>query len=215
MSRLFYDTGNAAGSDGSTSSIGWTRTLGYAHGAGATPKNLGGKCVTAASGTDGTGTMPTATNNYAPRYIVCPCFRDAAVEFGADFTTGVTPSAAVAADWGYFKTSLARALSDGRVFTRVTLRGSKDPVGKTCTGAAAQSLATSLSTGATNNGVACTTGGTWSTSGIYGISAETSSGNCTNPSYVVRPQIGNANWGGINGATCSPPSQRMEVLFDN
>jgi hypothetical protein len=32
--------------------------------------------------------------------------------------------------------------------------------------------------------------------------------------YVVRPRMGNLNWGGVNSATCAPPGdQRMDVYF--
>ena len=37
---------------------------------------------------------------------------------------------------------------------------------------------------------------------------------CTNPGYILRPCIGNFNWGGINGPTCNAHSQRMDVIFE-
>jgi hypothetical protein len=32
--------------------------------------------------------------------------------------------------------------------------------------------------------------------------------------YVVRPCIGNQNWGGVNGNTCNAGAQTMRVVCD-
>src|SRR5205807_9546976 len=44
-------------------------------------------------------------------------------------------------------------------------------------------------------------------------SGDTSVCACPSPGYVVRPDIANVNWGGVNTATCSGPSQTMTVSF--
>jgi hypothetical protein len=48
------------------------------------------------------------------------------------------------------------------------------------------------------------------------ISVDASGAGCDDPAYILRPDIGagNANWGGINGATCGAPSQTIELIFD-
>jgi hypothetical protein len=43
--------------------------------------------------------------------------------------------------------------------------------------------------------------------------SECSGSNCPNPGYILRPCIGNLNWGGVNTATCSAPSQTMTLEF--
>jgi hypothetical protein len=46
----------------------------------------------------------------------------------------------------------------------------------------------------------------------YELSANSAVCACTT-GYDVRPCIGNSNWGGINGATCSAGTQTMTVTF--
>ena len=37
---------------------------------------------------------------------------------------------------------------------------------------------------------------------------------CTSPGHIIRACIGvNANWGGVNTATCSAPTQTMTAVF--
>ena len=135
-----------------------------------------------------------------------------------------TASSALQNDWTYFRAQLQAAVNDGRTFSRVILRGSQDHVGKVCVGSGAQTLATNLAAGTQITNVSCLDpqGNTsmWSTYGAAGsyhsIAAEPSNG-CTAMnvnSYVVRPDVPSSNWGGINTASCSAPSQHMEVLFD-
>jgi len=40
-----------------------------------------------------------------------------------------------------------------------------------------------------------------------------SGANCPNPGYMIRPCIGNSNWGGVATATCSAPSQTLNLDF--
>ncbi len=46
------------------------------------------------------------------------------------------------------------------------------------------------------------------------LSAANSICSCPNPEYIVRPCIGNANWGGVNTATCGGDTQTMTVVFE-
>ena len=32
--------------------------------------------------------------------------------------------------------------------------------------------------------------------------------------YIIRPNIGNSNWGGVNTATCGGSSQQMTLIFE-
>jgi hypothetical protein len=43
--------------------------------------------------------------------------------------------------------------------------------------------------------------------------ATCSGSNCPSPGYIIRPGIGNLNWGGINTATCGGSNQWMELRF--
>jgi hypothetical protein len=59
-------------------------------------------------------------------------------------------------------------------------------------------------------------GRTW-TVGTCGSGIELSANTncqCVTPGYTARPCIGqgNDNWGGVNTATCSAPSQTIEVV---
>jgi hypothetical protein len=139
------------------------------------------------------------------------------VHFGANFTASQTQSPAVKAEWDHFRAQLGKNMDDGYVFTRVILRGSNDPIGVSCVGPEAQTLASNLANDIDGyvdcNGVNWATRGETSYTGIAWNS--TSGGTCANPGYIVRPSIANSNWGGINTATCSTnPTQYMEVLFD-
>jgi hypothetical protein len=208
ITHWFYQTDNPAGWTGTGGTTG--HTLGYGYDG----ANYYGKC---ASGTGTSiGTYPGETNGSANRNIVCPCFAMAGgpLNFKALFTNGVAPSAAVEAAWTAFKERLGAAQTGGRVFDRVTLRGSEDMVGKTCTGSAANDLAAALAAG-TSLTVVCdsedwaASATTYTTIAVGGVGT-----GCPSPAYYIRPDIGSANWGGINGVTCSAPTQIMEVVFD-
>jgi hypothetical protein len=102
-----------------------------------------------------------------------------------------------------------------RTYLSVTIKGSNDATGVSVTDpVVATAIASALYTNAPNS---WTSGGRdWAVgncgSGLE-ISASGSICNCTNPGYIVRPQIANTNWGGINGATCDAGSQTLTVVF--
>jgi hypothetical protein len=97
-------------------------------------------------------------------------------------------------------------------FNSITMKGSNDNVGLTCTGMGANTLCQALKNGTTAT-VNCNNT-TWSVGNCTGIEL-TASGpfcNCTS-TYAVRPCINNLNWGGIKGnSTCSQPSQTITVI---
>lgn len=96
------------------------------------------------------------------------------------------------------------------------IQGTYDTVGlctndSTVIGNIAQALRITSSYGPiTSNGIP------WSV-GSCGSGAELSvSGSicaCPSTGYSVRPCIGNANYDGVNTATCNGPSQTMSVIF--
>jgi len=97
----------------------------------------------------------------------------------------------------------------------MTVRGSVDPVGVSVTTASViASLALALRT-STAYGTVTSNGRSWavgSCGGGYELSANGAVCSCTT-GYDVRPCIGNANYGGINGATCTGVTQTMIVSF--
>ncbi len=143
----------------------------------------------------------------------CP----ASTIFTASFTAHQSASAEVVQQWRDFITSLTPAGYD-----TVTISGTNDSVGRTLTDATiVPQIAAAMQSG---------TYGSWTVGAVTwaagsgcgdGITlAANSAGDraicsCENPGYVVRPDIGtgNANWGGVNTATCNGPSQTITVTF--
>ncbi|KIG17463.1 Microbial collagenase, secreted [Enhygromyxa salina] len=128
------------------------------------------------------------------------------------FNQGVDGQMACAS-WNTFRTDL-QAFNN---FTRVAIWGSNDPMGVECNGAAANTICQALASGQAMTNIACD-GRTWNV-GTCGSGIELNAqGNgvcqCTNPGYIARPCIGggNPNWGGVNTATCSGPTQTIEVV---
>jgi hypothetical protein len=146
--------------------------------------------------------------------------------FGESFTQNVTPAAAQCQAWNAFRASLVGT------YSVVTISGSADPAGVSCSGAAADTLCQALRTtsgsapdGQTVVSVDCD-GRTWSV-GLCGApdSVELSAKPLGDASVCVcgtahtaRPCLGNPNWGGAGTNTCSvagvgnpAPSQTIAV----
>jgi len=111
-------------------------------------------------------------------------------------------------------------------FTSVTIRGSNDVIGRTCTDTVmVMQMAGSLNNSVTGTWVGCD-GNTWAVgmgcgggcgapaAQIVEFTASGATCSCTNPGYTIRPAIGNDNWGGINGLTCAAPTQTLIVEFE-
>jgi hypothetical protein len=96
------------------------------------------------------------------------------------------------------------------------MRGTNDTVGHTCSGTDANTICQALHTGTTVSGLSCG-GYTWEVylscgSASPELSSDGTTCACETPGYDVRPCINtDANWGGINTATCSAPTQTMTV----
>jgi len=128
------------------------------------------------------------------------------------FVTGQTPTSLQCTAWNTWRASLTGN------YTRVTIRGTFNVPGVSCSNpSVVNGLATALRNG-TNFNMACD-GRNWSLCGnrysgeLWLDPPETCSGNNCPTGYLVRPCIGNSNWGGVNTATCGGQSQEMIVEF--
>jgi len=133
--------------------------------------------------------------------------------YSEDFVNG-SSSPAQCTSWNSWRAGLATS-----GYTRVTMKGTYDTTGITCSvPATAQAIADAIRTG--GRGTWTCDGHNWSLCDRYSGELwidpplECSGANCPNPGYLVRPCIGNLNWGGVNTATCTTnPSQNMTVEF--
>ncbi|CAN5600332.1 hypothetical protein BH09MYX1_BH09MYX1_63000 [soil metagenome] len=130
------------------------------------------------------------------------------VSYSQAFVQGATPGAQCTS-WTSFRASLTGT------YTTITVSGTNDVVGRTCTGAGANTLCQALRNAGTVTNLACG-GFTWNV-GACGRQPEVSAQGglcaCTSPTaYTVRPCIGNSNWGGVNSLNCNAPSQTLNVI---
>lgn len=141
------------------------------------------------------------------------------IVYSDTFTTGQGSSGSQCTNWNAFRAQLSP-----RCYVSMTIKGTFDPVGRTCTDpvivnafAAAVNAASSYT-----SPVACG-GDIWSICNRYSGEvwlnppSQCSGANCPGPNaYIIRPCIGgsNQNWGGVNTNTCSGPTQRMEFIFE-
>ena len=131
--------------------------------------------------------------------------------YTGSFVTNVSPPPSACTDWDTWRLGL------GTAYTRVTIRGTFNPVGVSCTSpAVVNALATALRTG-TDFNMTCD-GHAWSLCGsryhgeLWLDPPMTCSGANCPTGYIVRPCQG-SNWGGVNSLTCAAPSQTMTVDF--
>lgn len=135
-----------------------------------------------------------------------------AVIYSQSFISGSTPISECTA-WNTFRGQLSAG-----GFTSMTIKGSNDPVGITLTTASyVAAIANALFTN-TAYGPVSSNGYSWAV-GLCAVSGSqyelTATGSicACNTGYTVRPCIGNTNWGGVNGNTCSGSSQTLTVVF--
>ncbi len=134
--------------------------------------------------------------------------------FTANFTANMDGQASCA-PWNTYRMALTGNYSS------VNIKGTFDNVGFTCTNSGANEpnqIATNLRNG-TAFSIVCGAH-TWNV-GTCGAGIElTASGpgvcQCQTPGYTMRPciNVGNANWGGANTATCTGPTQTITVTFN-
>jgi hypothetical protein len=159
-------------------------------------------------GVDGVnyGSGPTCGQPTQSMGVSC----DPAPSYSGSFTGGVAPNGTQACtDWNAFRSTI----SAGVTYSVVTLSGSNNSAGRTCTGAAANTLCQALRSG-TPTSIPCN-GTTWvvDTCGAGNWEISASGGGCDcNAPYVVRPCHGDLNFGGLNGAwSCGQASQTLQV----
>ncbi len=110
--------------------------------------------------------------------------------------------------WNAFRSQLVGT------YTSITIKGSNDMTGVTCTGAGANTLCKALQTGSNASVVNCG-GRNWTVGTCGNMSIELGANGvvcqCSN-GYFVRPCIPTVNWGGVNGPTCNAASQTITVV---
>ncbi len=127
------------------------------------------------------------------------------------FYNGVIPTTQ-SANWDTYRSTLVSTNN----YTGFRIRGSVNPTGIMCTdpavaNAVAQALRTGSAYAGTSDGQNWTVGIGCGPGGAVELSNQ---GTCSCAyGYSIRPNIGNLNWGGIDGPTCSAPDQLMEVIF--
>ncbi|MDF1673112.1 MAG: HYR domain-containing protein, partial [Vicingaceae bacterium] len=118
--------------------------------------------------------------------------------------------------WGVFRSQLLASYC----YTGFTMRGSQDMTGITCTDpivatAVANALRTATNYSGTSNSITWTVNpgcGSGCGNGVVELHTWTNDCQCAT-GYIVRPEIANQNWGGINGPTCNAVSQTLIVEF--
>jgi hypothetical protein len=132
------------------------------------------------------------------------------------FTVGIAPTPAQIATWNNFRAQLLGSYT----YTKMTISGTYDPVGQsTSDPAIILAYANALRT-LTSYTSPLTNGNVWSLCGTRYLGevwlnppAECSTANCPF-GYIIRPGGPGAQYGGVNSATCSPPSQTMVFTFE-
>ncbi len=111
-------------------------------------------------------------------------------------------------EWNAFRSKLRGAYSS------ITLAGSEDPAGRTCTGTAANALCQALHDGTPVAHLVCD-GHVWNVdfcqSG-WELSADATACYCGGD-YAIRPCIvSNGDWGGVRGPSCESNGNRSQVI---
>ncbi len=139
------------------------------------------------------------------------------VTFSQTFTGGQAPGATIENAWTTFRSQLTGT------YTTMTISNNLG-ASITVTDANVQNIANALRTATTGTNFSVVIGSrTWRViQGCVSGTADansiylTSSGTCDcggGTTFTVRPMIKNANWGGLNGASCNAPTQTITVTF--
>ncbi len=139
-----------------------------------------------------------------------------ALTYSQSFTSGSSPSSQCTA-WDAFRASLLSSYQ----YRTMIISGTNNTTGITCTNpTVVAALANALRTNGTYTG--SSDGFNW---GVFSSGCGSGCGNGTvelntvgsacacATGYTIRPNIGNANWGCINGSSCGAGSQTMTVIF--
>lgn len=131
------------------------------------------------------------------------------------FLNGNAPTPVQVAAW----TTFISRLDTTKCFTSMTISGTFDQTGITCTDPAIVSAFAKAMKKPASYTSPVTNGNVWSICSRYqgevwlNPPSECSGNNCPT-GYMIRPGIGNSNWGGVNTATCGGPNQRMTFTFE-
>jgi hypothetical protein len=131
------------------------------------------------------------------------------------FINGVASNAAQVTTWDNFRAQLDTNLC----FTKMTIKGTYDTVGQVCTDPTIIKAYANALKNFVSYTSPLTNGNVWSLCARYSGEvwlnppSQCSGSNCPT-GYIIRPGILNTNWGGVNTATCSPPSQRQYFIFE-
>jgi len=163
----------------------------------------GGSCIDVLSDKNNCGACGNVCPSQTPVCSGGTC--KSAVTYSQSFTVNVTPTTQCTA-WTAFQASLTGTYSS------ITISGTNDTTGRTCTGTGANTLCQALHNSGTVSNLSCG-GYMWNVDSCGGVelTADGMACYCTDPGYNVRPCIGNYNWGGVNTASCTPPSQTITV----
>ena len=131
------------------------------------------------------------------------------------YTNGVAGSGGQNASWAAFKNELVPGLG----YQTMTISGTFDNPGLTCTDSVATAQFANLLNTTGTGSVNCD-GHEWAICGRYNGEvwidppSICDGGNCPDPGRIIRPGLFNKNWGGMDTATCSGPTQTMRLEFD-
>jgi hypothetical protein len=133
-----------------------------------------------------------------------------AYTYSQPFVNAVTPTTACTV-WQTFVAGL------GNTYTSMRMSGTNDMAGILCNDpTVTKNMAAALKNN-TAYTAACN-GHTWSNCNRYSGElwldppSQCSGNNCPSPGYMIRPCIGNPNWGGVNTATCTTNSNQTMTL---
>ena len=149
-----------------------------------------------------------------------PCPGPLQLVYSHEFVNGVTycPGDPQYDDWLSYRASLPTS-----GVMSITVSGTQDPTGRPCNDPiVAQQIADAMRNQTTLTvdcggftwrvGIACQEGcGLPDNDLVLSVGGETCSCVAT---YLLRPGVGNENWGGITGSSCFSPTQTMTVTID-
>lgn len=129
--------------------------------------------------------------------------------FSEFFQGGVAETVAECTNWDTFRANLQPTK-----YTCVQLVGNGAKGRTTCDAPNVQLLATALRDGTTASVVSGSD--TWNVGTCSGIEINANAPSicgCSATAPILRPCIGNTNWGGVGTATCGGPSQSIQLIF--
>lgn len=150
-----------------------------------------------------------STNGYWTNY-------SSGVTFSRTFTGNQSPGATIETAWTTFRSQLTGS------YTTMSLSNNLGHSITVTDATKVQDIANALRTATTGTNTTVTIGAnTWrvahgcvsGTPDVNSIYLTTGSLCACGGTYTVRPMIKNANWGGLNGSSCSQPTQTITLTF--